>query len=96
MNSTLRSCSTQPSSPVAATKTPNIHDSKALQMAALTRALSCMKRFTEPITGKFCEYLKEINHSTNILFIYIASESNTVVLELDLKIKQMFVPDKLY
>ena len=30
----------------------NLQDTKALQMAAITRALSCMKRFSEPAAGK--------------------------------------------
>jgi len=32
------------------------HDSKALQMAALTHALSCMKKFHKPLTGLFTLY----------------------------------------
>lgn len=30
----------------------NSHDSKALQVAALTHALSCMKKFQDPIPGR--------------------------------------------
>lgn len=38
-------------SPETGSKPSNTHDSKALQMAALTHALSCMKRFHKPMTG---------------------------------------------
>jgi hypothetical protein len=37
-------------------KTPATHDSKALQVAALTHALSCMKKYQEPIHGKLSNY----------------------------------------